>query len=56
VLARRLAAGLSVLAAVLALGGCISVAPSPTYIVPPGSTVICPGGTPATFSNGAYHC
>jgi hypothetical protein len=48
--------GLVLLAALAALDGCINISPSPTYIVPPGSTVICPGGAPATFSNGAYHC
>lgn len=47
---------LVLLAALIALGGCISIAPSPTYIVPPGSSVICPGGAAATFSNGVYRC
>lgn len=25
-------------------------------VVPQGATVVCPNGSAATFSNGAYHC
>jgi hypothetical protein len=25
-------------------------------VVPPGATVVCPNGSSATYSNGAYHC
>ena len=25
-------------------------------VVPPGATVVCPSGSAATYSNGAYHC
>jgi uncharacterized lipoprotein YajG len=51
---------LGLLVAMLALAGCISYSsspqPSPTIIVPPGATVICPNGTPAVLSGNAYHC
>ena len=42
------------------LPGCLSFssspAPPPVVVVPPGSQVICPNGTPATFDNGVYRC
>ncbi len=53
---RRIAAALTAVAALLALSGCLYIAPSPTYVVPPNASVICPGGAPATFSNGVYRC
>ncbi len=53
---RSIAAALAALAAVLALSGCLYIAPSPTYVVPPNANVICPGGAPATFSSGVYRC
>jgi hypothetical protein len=47
---------LIVLLAVLPLGACISTSPAPTVIVPQGATVICPNGSNATYSDGAYRC
>ena len=42
----------------LALMGCInySSSPTPTIIVPPGASVICPNGTPAVLSGNVYRC
>jgi uncharacterized Zn-binding protein involved in type VI secretion len=41
----------------LALGACCSCPPQqPTVVVPPGSTVVCPNGSPAVVSGGAYRC
>lgn len=49
---------LGLMVAVLALAGCISYSssPSPTVIVPPGATVICPNGSPAVLSGNVYRC
>jgi len=47
---------LLILAATAALGGCISISRAPAIVVPQGASVICPGGAPATLSNGTYHC
>jgi len=44
--------------ATLSLAACFSYArePSPTVVVPSGATVICPSGTAAVYSAGAYRC
>jgi hypothetical protein len=49
---------LALLMAASALAGCISYSssPSPTVVVPPGAIVICPSGSPAVLSSGAYSC
>lgn len=51
---------LGLLVAMVALAGCFSYSsspqPSPTIIVPPGATVICPNGTPAVLSGNVYRC
>ena len=49
---------LMVLMAAFSLVGCFSYSstPSPTVVVPHGATVICPNGSPATGTNGAYSC
>jgi uncharacterized lipoprotein YajG len=51
---------LGLLVAMLALAGCISYSsspqPSPTIIVPPGASVICPSGAPAVLSGNVYRC
>jgi len=54
--ARHLAGALLLGAMALGLASCISISPSPTYIVPPGANVVCGNGAPAVFSNGAYRC
>ena len=47
----------------LALGvaGCISSSNPPppantTIVIPPGASVVCPNGAPATLYNNTYHC
>ncbi len=47
---------LALVVATLSLAGCISTSPAPTVIVPQGAAVVCPNGSPAAYSNGAYHC
>jgi hypothetical protein len=44
--------------AALSLAGCLSFSssPSPTIVVPQGATVVCPNGSPAAYSDGAYRC
>jgi hypothetical protein len=47
------------LAAVGFVSGCGSSPPPPaqtTVVVPPGSSVVCPNGTAAVYSGGAYRC
>jgi hypothetical protein len=46
------------LAAVGLATGCGSSPPpaQTTVVVPPGSTVVCPNGTAAVYSGGAYRC
>ncbi len=43
-------------AAVLAACGCSCPPSQPTIIVPQGAAVVCPNGSPAVISNGAYRC
>jgi hypothetical protein len=52
----RAAAAIIGLAAVLPLGACVETHPSPTIVVPQGAQVVCPGGRPAVYDDGAYHC
>jgi hypothetical protein len=43
----------------LALTACISRTEeraAPTVVVPQGASVVCPSGTPAVYSSGAYRC
>ncbi len=44
------------LLAALSLAACISTSPAPTIVVPQGASVICPSGSTAVYSNGAYRC
>jgi hypothetical protein len=50
---------LAVLIAAFSLAGCLSYSSSPsptTVVVPPGAVVVCPNGSPAVLSSGAYRC
>jgi|AmaraimetFIIA100_FD_contig_101_270123_length_980_multi_3_in_0_out_0_3 hypothetical protein len=49
---------LGIVVAALSLAACISYTrePSPTVVVPSGANVICPNGTAAVYSDGAYRC
>jgi uncharacterized Zn-binding protein involved in type VI secretion len=41
----------------LAACGCSCPPPqNPTIVVPPGSSVVCPNGSPAVLSGGSYRC
>jgi hypothetical protein len=44
--------------AMLSLAGCFSYSssPSPTIVVPPGATVVCPNGSPGILTGGTYRC
>jgi hypothetical protein len=49
---------LVVVMAAVSLAGCLSFSssPSPTVVVPPGANVVCPNGSPAVYTDGAYRC
>jgi hypothetical protein len=49
---------LLIVMATLSLAACFSYTrePSPTVVVPSGATVLCPNGSPAVYSSGAYRC
>jgi hypothetical protein len=51
-------AWLLLLLATIPLSACISThsSPSPTIVVPQGASVVCPNGTAAVYSDGAYRC
>ncbi|HLI14304.1 MAG TPA: hypothetical protein VKY65_22130 [Alphaproteobacteria bacterium] len=53
---RRIAGLVGALLLTASLAGCVSYSSGPTVVLPPGATVICPNGSPATYGNGAYHC
>jgi hypothetical protein len=42
--------------AALAACSCSCPAPQPTVVVPQGAAVVCPNGSPAVMSGGAYRC
>jgi hypothetical protein len=47
-----------ILLALLPLAGCFysTSQPAPVVVVPPGSSVICPNGSPAVYDSGVYRC
>jgi hypothetical protein len=49
---------LAIVMATLSLAACISYTrePTPTVVVPSGASVVCPNGTAAVYSSGAYRC
>ena len=49
---------LALVMATLSLAGCFSYnsSPSPTIVVPPGASVVCPNGSPAILTGGVYRC
>jgi hypothetical protein len=56
VLGRRAAAAVLAVAVSFPLIGCVDVHRSPTVVAPQGAQVVCPGGRPAVYDDGAYRC